>query len=160
MGTFRKVTHLKTQIIGNVESDTGSEYLFGFDPEDGLQWLARSGVEYTPADKAWREADSYIRRSLGHQQSHQAEAVEEVSPRGEDSGPHTGVDALAAFEEVGVPITGKKGTVSKTVSTDYSMGTPARGQQFEAVGSMGAGEEYDDDEIADNAAALFATLED
>lgn len=63
MTEFRKASAHKKWVIGSLESDTGSEYLFGFDPEKTLMWLERPGHKYTSSDKVWGEAEAYIRAS-------------------------------------------------------------------------------------------------
>lgn len=60
---FQRVSTLKQWMIGSIESDVGSEYLFGFDPAAGLMWLERAGVEYGPQDADWARADAFIRQS-------------------------------------------------------------------------------------------------
>ena len=62
MAKFQQVSKLKSMVIGSLSSDTGSEYLFGYDSRDGLMWMERTGVQYSPADPVWAEAEEYIRQ--------------------------------------------------------------------------------------------------
>jgi hypothetical protein len=63
MAEFQRVSALKRWVIGSLVSDTGSEFLFGFDPAQGLMWLERPGHEYSSADPVWNQAEAYIRTS-------------------------------------------------------------------------------------------------
>jgi hypothetical protein len=57
---FQRVSKTKTLVVGSLESDTGSEFLFGYDPARGLKWLERHGKEYSAADPEWAEAEAFI----------------------------------------------------------------------------------------------------
>lgn len=47
-------------MLGSLVSDTGSEYLFGYDPTRGLMWLERPGHTYSASDPVWRQAEQFI----------------------------------------------------------------------------------------------------
>lgn len=58
---FQRVTKTTTLVVGSLESNTGSEFLFGWDPAIGLKWLERTGHEYGPGDSEWRAAEGFLR---------------------------------------------------------------------------------------------------
>jgi hypothetical protein len=60
---FQRVSKTKTLIVGSLESETGSEFLFGYNPQKGLEWLERHGQQFTALDPEWREAESFIAKS-------------------------------------------------------------------------------------------------
>lgn len=118
--TFQKLKKYTSWTIGSIVSDTGSEYLYGYDPTDGLMWLERSGVEYTPSDKVWKEAERFI----------QAGGAE----------PEVSMPATLDVSE-------QRPTVHRSVasSIDADMGTPIHG---EVVGDIRPGRDVSDDDIA------------
>lgn len=144
---FKRVTTTKTWVIGSLESDTGSEYLFGFDPTKGLVWLERSGVEYGPADDAWRHAETYLRRSTA--------GVESSAP----------VEQLGVEDDYAIPVsvgalTERPKTVTRSVSgmVDYETTGPRPGDPRIVGDLSGEGMDLSEDDIAAQATQFLAAL--
>ena len=150
MAEFQRVSALKQWVIGSLESDTGSEYLFGFDPEQGLMWLERPGHEYSSSDLIWKQAESYIRTSalMGNG------PIELLPEYDEDEQSYTVPVAVSSNGDE------RPKTVTKSV-----MGTPSRDFLVpqpgdpRIVGDLSVeGEDYSEDDIAAQAAEFLMNL--
>lgn len=64
MTEFRRISKTSSFITGSIESETGSEYLFGYSADEGLMWLERKGKQYSASDGEWGRADAFLRSSL------------------------------------------------------------------------------------------------
>jgi len=144
---FTRVNRLKEWVIGSLVSETGSEFLFGYDPADGLVWLERSGVEYGPSDKVWGEAERTLR---GASVTGRNDVADELPGDPEDQ---------YVIQEVSVASVDRPKTVTRSVAGGGEMGIPSSYGDERIVGDFGAGEEYEDDEIAAQASAYLEALE-
>lgn len=149
---FTKMTRMKSWVLGSLVSDTGSEYLFGFDPEAGLMWLERQGVEYHAEDPIWHEAEAHIRGgtlTVASVKQMMSEGVASTAPEDQYVVP----ERPSMAEEMGRPK-----TVTRSVAAAGEMGIASSG--FERVGDFGEGQEFEDDEISAQAEMWLQTLED
>lgn len=143
--SFQQVSQLRNWIIGSLKSETGSEYLFGYDPELGLMWLERPGHEYSSSDQVWKEAEKYIRTS-----SLVAPAVEEWK----EEQPPTAEVTMASTD-------GRPKTVTKSVAGGVDSDLPQPGDHrivgdLEPAGPNDV--DYGDEDIAGQAAEFLKNL--
>lgn len=169
---FTKVGTLSKWTIGSIVSDTGSEYSFGFNPsdEEGLLWLERSGVSYTPADSEWREARRFIRASLNLQGQEQApvnipqvqvvgpvidEALVPQIPDGIMGVPPTPSVQVDHGHSHGLSDDSRPKTVSRSASSSIAPILPPGSGDSRIVGDVSSGgTDIPDDAIAERAASL------
>ena len=149
---FTKVNRLKNWVIGSLVSETGSEYLFGFDPSDGLMWLERAGIEYSPLDPVWTEAEGTVRASMVTTASSMASPARLME---EDV-----IEDQYVIPDVTDGV-GEPKKVHRSIAAYDEMGLPAEYSYADdrIVGDFGEGEEYDDEEISAQAEAYLRELE-
>lgn len=147
MSEFQRVSALRHWVIGSLVSDTGSEFLFGYDPDQGLMWLERYGHEYSSSDALWKQAEAFIAQSQG-----------QTGPQG-----HYGLDGLTGREPVSVSAGAPPKTVTRTpVQVHQSVAGdgwddpyPMEGDP-RIVGDMGSsGKDVPDEDIAAQAAQFL-----
>lgn len=61
---FINVTRTRTLITGALQTETGSEVLFGYRPNEGLEYLQGFGTDYDVSDPEWREAHLLLSREF------------------------------------------------------------------------------------------------
>lgn len=150
--SFQRVTKFKSWVIGSIVSDTGSEYLFGFDPEKGLKWLERSGIEYSPLDEVWRDAENYIRNAgVMGQTITSAPSVDlsEISENYEEA------DMAVVMADSHSDERPKTVTRSVAGDTDFAVAQPGDPR---IVGDTSPGRDVADDDIAAQATAFLQNL--
>lgn len=126
MSEFRRISKTSSFVTGSLESETGSEYLFGFSEADGLMWLERKGLQYSASDKEWGKADAFLRSSLSSEF----------------------FDADGAGDEaLEIEVQERPTTIRRSsVASDYDMGSPLT----PAMVGMGS-RSIDDDDLAGRA---------
>lgn len=133
MANFQRVTTLSRWVLGSLVSETGSEYLFGYDPSQGLMWLERPGHKYSASDPVWKQAEQFI--SSREQGAQPPEAV-----------PHVHEDRPRAVTRSAAPQ-----QVQRSVDDDWEDPYPMDGDP-RVVGDMSTtGRDIPDDDIAQQA---------
>src|SRR4051812_41651911 len=114
---FRKLTNVSALITGSIESDTGSQYLFGYREDAGLQWLERTGIEYSPADPEWRLAEGFVEIQMSGAPAKTAKVPVASAQDDWDE------DLESAAVQMGTPATSSRPSrVTRSVAGDYDMG--------------------------------------
>lgn len=134
MSEFRRISKTSSFVTGSLESETGSEYLFGYSDADGLMWLERKGKQYSASDKEWRKADAFLRSSLS------SESID-VDGAGD-------VDEAYEVEEQ------RPATVRRSAAVEYEMGTPQLTSSMVGMGSRN----IDDDDLVGRAIAFLSDI--
>lgn len=142
---FERVVAQKQWVIGSLESDTGSEYLFGYDPKQGLMWLERPGHEYASSDPVWVEAEGFIAERLG-----MAAPVPAFVPQVEAERPETVTRSAVATPSP---------TVTRSVAVDgWEDPYPMEGDPRIVGDHSTSGVDYSDDDIAAQAEQFLQGL--